>query len=170
MEQVPERVAGQLQPQVLIGAFAFPLATSELAAVPVQPLQVQHPLSHCAMPALVHPQNAVHALDHTAGSHRPSQHRRNLPIPGQPMGVQLLTQFLLHQMRHVSRAGEGPLDGTSWPLPTQPPESHQGITQFLADRNPRQLTVHAVQEREALWVFKVVANRHPGPTHQLRLG
>ena len=102
--------------------------------------------------------------------YRPSQHRRDLSVPGQPIGIQLLAEFLLHQVRHVSRARDRPRDGTARPLPSQPPQSHQGLTQFLGDREPRQLTVHPVQEREALWGLKVVANCRPGPTHQPRQG
>ncbi len=53
-QQSAEVVARQFQAEVLIGTKAFPLATAEHPRVPVQPLEIKHPLSYCTMSRLMH--------------------------------------------------------------------------------------------------------------------
>src|SRR5271157_5577950 len=155
---------------MLVGALAFSLPTSKYPTVPVQPLQVDHAWGQRTMPRLVHPQHAVHALHRAAGTHGTTQYRRHLSVPLAPVRIQLLANLLLDQVGHMPGTTDRPHDRFPWPLPAQPPEPHQGITQFLGDRDQRQRVVHSVQEREALRGSQVVADPYPGPTYQARQG
>ena len=96
-EQVPEVIARQFQPQVLIGAPAAAFPSAKRPCVPIQSLQVQRSLIQRPMPRLVHPQHAVHALHRTAGTHRSSQQRRHLPVRLLQVRLDLLAENLLHQ-------------------------------------------------------------------------
>ncbi len=71
---------------------------------------------------------------------------------------------------HMPGTGDRPRDEFPRPLPAQPPQVHQGLTQFLGDRNARQRGVHPVQEREARRGSQVVDDPYPGPTCQRRQG
>src|SRR5271157_603743 len=155
---------------MLVGALAFSLPTSKYPTVPVQPLQVDHAWGQRTMPRLVHPQHAVHALHRAAGTHGTTQYRRHLSVPLAPVRIQLLANLLLDHVCHMPGTGDWPLGRFVWPLPAQPPEPHQGITQFLRNRDQRQRVVHSVQEREALRGSQVVDDPYPGPTYQARQG
>ena len=161
LEQAPEVIPGQGQPQVLIRAASLPLPAPEHPRVPVQPLQIQHPLSERPMPTLVHPQHAVPALHGAAGSDRPAQHRRHLAVRRPPVGVELLT--------------EQPAAPAAPPChsPHQPGGSSPGVaagaattsgprrTPLRGQRQFAQLTVQPIQERQRRRCFEEPADLGP---------
>src|SRR5262249_52621893 len=138
---------GQLQTQVLVRAATPTLPFTEHPAVPVETLEVEQALRHRAMTRLVHPQYAVHALDRTAGAHRPTQHVRDPPIRLRPPPAQPLTHHLLHQVRHMARTRDRTAVRGTRPLPPQPPQSYQRRAQRLVRFGLLQLAVQPVQER-----------------------
>lgn len=82
MKQLPEVQRGQVQVQALcpVRADLLPRVGAEHPAVPVQTLQVEHRLRHSAVPRLLHPYHAVHALHRAAGPDGVAQHGRDAVI------------------------------------------------------------------------------------------
>ena len=65
--------SGHLQAQQAVRRLTLAGAGPEPPQVPVQPLQVQQPLRHLAVPSLLHPRHAVDALHQAAGTPHPAQ-------------------------------------------------------------------------------------------------
>ena len=49
---------------------ALALALAKHSTIPIQPLEIQHPLTHMTMPTLMHPHHTVDPFDRTAGPNR----------------------------------------------------------------------------------------------------
>ena len=98
------------------------------------------------MPRLMHPQHAIHALDGATGSDRPAQHPGHLPVGRPPVGVELLTEHLLHQRGHRAIAPECLGVRASRPPPTQPPQVDQRRAELHGQSESVQLLVQPIQE------------------------
>src|SRR5205823_3244987 len=87
-QQRPPIIAGQLQPQQLIRTTAPTLPFPKPTTIPVQPLEVQQPLTEGAVPRLMHPHHAVDAFHRTGCTHHPAQHPGHPPIGRLPLRSQ----------------------------------------------------------------------------------
>jgi len=170
LEAAPKPIAGPVQPQVLLWATTPTLPATKLPRVPRQPLQVQHPLSPRPRPRLVHPQHAVPALHGAAAAHRPAQHRRHRAVRFPPVGVELRTEHRLHPRGHRAIAPDRSRVRAAAPLPTQPPQVHQGGEPLRRHRQLAQGAVPPIPERERLWCLEQPTDLGPVGAREPRLG
>jgi hypothetical protein len=112
---------------VFIRTTAFSLSPAKHTRIPVETFQVQHLWRQRPMPRLMHSQDAVHALDGTAGPHRLTQHRRDLTVRFSPVGVQLFAENSLHQASRMAIPSDRCLSRFPRQLPPQPPQLNQGL-------------------------------------------
>ena len=84
-----------MQPEQIVGTLPFALALAKDTTIPVQALEIEEPLTHMTMTALMHPHHTVDAFHRTTGPHRVSQEFIHTPIGTLPLRTQSLTQYLL---------------------------------------------------------------------------
>ena len=80
------------------------------------------------MPRLMHPQHAVHALHRAAGSHRPLNTAATAPYDSRQFGSSFWQRSSCTRGRHMARPATRRVRRPR-PLPTQPPQVHQGGSQ-----------------------------------------
>ena len=160
----PKLRSGRLTPSRPYGVSTSATTRPEPTQVPVQPLQVQQPLRHFAMPSLLHPGHAVEALHQAAGPPHPA--KRPPPSDANPPaspGTPCSTAPLAPTPRLVSPTNLA-MVGDAVPSRSSNARQHvggQGPTRPIAGAD-------LVQERKAL-----ATHQQPprlGPRHAAQVG
>ena len=95
-----------MQPEQIVRTLPFALTLAKDMTIPVQALEIEQPLAHVTMAALMHPHHTVDAFYRTPGPHRVSQELVHTPIGTLPLRTQALTQYLLdHDQWMETNAG-----------------------------------------------------------------
>src|SRR6516164_5206496 len=130
--------------------------------VPVQALEVEHRLCHPAVTCLLHPQDAVHALDCTAGPNRVVEDRPNPVISRllDPIERSVRSHGISHRSQRTRRwTGAG--------IPQSPPPPSQHLAPFCPWLGHLETLMQSIQEGKAARVREEVADLPPFGAGQL---
>src|SRR6516164_9665858 len=130
--------------------------------VPVQALEVEHRLCHPAVTCLLHPQDAVHALDCTAGPNRVVENRPN------PVISRLLDAIERSLRSHgISDRSQRSRHWTGARILQSPPAPGQHLAPFRPWLGHLETLVQSIQEGKAARVREEVADLPPLGAGQL---